>query len=1137
MTKLSSFTSSVRRHDSHPIRILSNSAASRLLSLTALFCIVSVTVLCLFQATPIFGALGDCGDGYTTCILASYTSTQTTELESHNGFTTNTPNAVYGDVHVNFTLSEASVVVLTYQITRTMPTSTIHGYQVVAADEFGLIQSADTAVRAGNFGMGTVINSAPGFMVLSLNAGDHSYYLRYRSSDNLSGVDSEDKFFTVETFSAIRLADVNIHTQNYHNPSPSFTLSTTNTDPASNVWPDSTASITVSEATPTLIRFRYSGDVGSFGRSCGFGSGCSAISNSNRYVLSVLIKDNVYQTMGRSIVGDMPWGYHEFMQVENLAAGTYNYEVRYRTSGNPSYFPDAADTYLGMTILQFPTGTVVAALNPTTAWTIAATSSWTAVDGLTETFTLDKDDMVLLQYQLSLYDTINSDIYMTMFVDGVEVVEMRTAADAAVVYPTGYATHFMALAAGSHTIEVRYQATQSFSFLLGGSVYDWIGRSMSAIALNTTISVVDTDTIQNGAVTCVNNVTEPAAPTSSARLDGIEFVLNVNYSGEFSSYFNVSFPDSDVSGYCDFSSVDVAGNAFWNVTSDADLCMNYLELRVPINAMLANCGFSQDNDREAGRTHMLNTLSLLSGQERIEKRDDDRELIRIVSRETQFSVDVSISTNVTAVTSEIMVSGVPVRGAGLKDLTIVVTPDGNEYDYTVQGQFITDVQFPYRLEEPVVVLGDMFLLNSADLSADTHCDTVDGFVEDQVCVQVWSFTAQIDPAVACVSSDFLSEWVNVTFSYNCSDVFEGECAPSFAESAFASFYLYSAEFCPEFSDIPLSADLTLYAYEPSGGSSASTPASDAFLSTAQNAPSSDFVEEAVFVYESTVFGEVLAIVPDAAATLGSTKILLIDTIPDDNSYSRITVYNDLQGAAVGVSGGNVMVNNTGFGLTEEQPSGDTRDYADARARFQFDWNANTADRDNTVGPSSDARAGFSISVLIEVTFAPGSLSSYEGSEAGKELLDSMHADEHSKTARTRVNLYADGDGEPREFSTVSRATVSGISGSSGPGATASSGSAFTVSPTVVAGGVAGIVLVAVVAFVVFRRPEPASASAKSSLPTSSSGVELYNVGTTPNMSNLASVHDMYANQQQHQLQQPADAFSMQMQNQMQNQMQ
>jgi hypothetical protein len=620
--------------------------------------------------------------------------------------------------------------------------------------------------------------------------------------------------------------------------------------------------------------------------------------------------------------------------------------------------------------------------------------------------------------------------------------------------------------------------------------------------------------LQLGSTTCVNNTTEPVSATSAASLDATYFVLTVNYSGEYDNYFNVSFPDSDVTAFCDFSSLDDDANALWNATSDPDLCMNYLELKVKTSDMLANCGFSQDLAREAGRTHMLNTISLLSGQNRIEKRDDDRELLIVVTRETQFSVDVSIATNITATTSEIMVTGVPVRGAGLKDLTIVITPNGDDYNYTVQGEFITDVQFPYRLEEPVVVLGDMFLDNSAELTANTHCNTVDGFTTGDVCTQVWSFNAQIDPAVACVTSDNLAEYVNVTFDYNCTDVFEGECAPDFAEDAIASFFLSSAEFCPEYSDIPLESDITLYAYQPSGGNTASAPANGAFISTAQNEPSSDFVEEAVFVYESTVYGEVKAIVPDAAATLGSTKILLIKTIPDDNSYTEVTVYNDLQGQASGITGGNVVVTNTGFGITEVQPSGDTRNYADARARFQFEWNTNTVDRNDADDSTADARAGFTMTVLIEVTFAPGSLSSYVGSDASKELLNTMHENEHSKTARSTVSLFADSD-EPREFTSTTRATVSGISGAS-PGAAASSGSSFTISPTVIGAGVAGIALVAIVAFVVFRRPEPT----KPTLPTSSSGVE------------LSSVQQMYATQQQ---QQPMTAQQQQMMQQQQQQ--
>jgi hypothetical protein len=1056
----------------------------------------------------------------------------TLELATHNGFSVPSPDIPYGNIHVNFTLDEASIVILNYKVSRSLGTSGFLVMQVVGSDEMTLIQSADTAVRAGNmkiYSPGGPLITAQGFMVLSLNAGSHSYYLRYRSNANLDSTDSSDAFYTVESFMAVRMPDATIHTQNYHNPDPSYTLvNDGGAYPSSNVWPDTSATVTVSEATPTLIHFRYAGDIGSLGRSCGFGPSCSASSNTNKWIVSSIWRDDTVQDMGKSVHGFVPWGMVEFMQVGNLAAGSYNYDVRYRTNAaSPKYFPESDYSYLGMTILQFPTATVLTEIADLSAWTVTTASSWTAVPGLTDTFTLADDDLVLLQYQFGFWDgSHDNDFYMTMFVDSVEVTEMRSVRDGSGNYAQGFGAHFVPMTAGSHTIEVRYRASSINAEFLSQNWPDYVTRSMSAIALNTTLAAQD---VQNGVTTCPNNSSEPIAPTSQATLSASRFVLTVNYSGEFDSYFNVTFPDSSLPGYCDFSSLDADANSLWTAThteseDDTTSCMNYLTLNVTTAAMLGNCGFSQDNVREPGRTHFLNTISLLTGQQRVEQRDDDRQLIRVVTRETQIPLDIAISTNTTAVTSEILVKGVPVRTEGLKDLTIVVGPDGNDYTYTVEGEFITDVQFPYRLEEPAVMLGDMFLASTAALTPNTYCDQVDGFVEEQICTQVWSFTAQIDPAVACVTSDFLSEFVNVTFGYNCTDVFEGECFPNFPSND-ASFYLYSAEFCPTYSNIPLEAEMTLYAYAPSGGSTASQPADGAFVSTAQNAPGSDFVEEATFVYESTVFGEVRAIVPDAASTLSSTTIKLIKTIPDDNTFSTKVVYDDLQDQAAGVSGGNVIVNNTGFGTTEEQPTGDIRAYSDARARFQFDWNANTADRENTPAPTaeSDAAAGFSVSVLIEVTFAPASLSSYDESgddgdgdgdgddvvdstDAGRELLNRMHANEHTKSARVTVELFADSDGRSRSFGVVGRASISGTQSVAGPTAATSSSGGFIASPAAVAVGAAvvGVALVALVAFVVFRRSEPSGTNntisktqlATGTLPASSSGVELSGFAVT-----------------------------------------
>jgi hypothetical protein len=133
------------------------------------------------------------------------------------------------------------------------PVTVLHAFQVVSADELDLIQSADTAVREGNYMYVGTLASGAGFMVLSLNAGDHSYYLRYRSEDSSFSVAAESvsSFFTVEALTATRLNGVNIHTQSYR--STPFTIPTGNVL-GNNDWPEGTATVTVSQPTPTLVR-------------------------------------------------------------------------------------------------------------------------------------------------------------------------------------------------------------------------------------------------------------------------------------------------------------------------------------------------------------------------------------------------------------------------------------------------------------------------------------------------------------------------------------------------------------------------------------------------------------------------------------------------------------------------------------------------------------------------------------------------------------------------------------------------------------------------------------------------------------------------------------------------------------------
>jgi Subtilase family len=606
---------------------------------------------------------------------------------------------------------------------------------------------------------------------------------------------------------------------------------------------------------------------------------------------------------------------------------------------------------------------------------------------------------------------------------------------------------------------------------------------------------------------CKNNMSEPTVPTYQVVTQGSFLLLTLNFSREFDVGVNVSFPNSD-NGYCDFSLVDPDGNPLWQLASeDPDQCLGQVVLNVSTSDMLSKCGFQQDTLREAGRTHFLNTIDITTEQLRLNLLREEY----VVSRSHSFMMDLSVATNVTAAAS-ISVRGVPVYQDLLADLRIEVVGDGDGgYLYYVRGLMLTDLQWPYRLQDPTHAISSNFVDSSFNISVDSYCNEVDGNTAEDICLQAWSFEMQIDPSVACISHTELADWFNLTLEYNCSDHYPGECNPTIG-SGVAAFELFSPNYCPELSSIALDADVVLYAYAPTGGSSGSSPASDEFLSTSQNSPGADFTAEGVFVYESTVFGEVTAAVPDGAATLGSTSILSITTKPA--GYSSITVYNDLANQAAGVSGGDVVVTNTGFGVSETQPSGVVRDYDNAHARFQFTWNANTVNRDNSESSSADGAQSVAIEVLVEVTFAEASVSSEDN-----DIITELAMQNRFKTRRSTLHLFAAETDFPADFAAVTIATVT----NSAPVGASSSSSAmqvFGMSATVAGVAVVSVLVVITALAVVVRRHRHNKSSQEQD-----EGVELHGITDAgmvasatnpgipptvfPDPTSLETVHDLY----------------------------
>jgi hypothetical protein len=604
------------------------------------------------------------------------------------------------------------------------------------------------------------------------------------------------------------------------------------------------------------------------------------------------------------------------------------------------------------------------------------------------------------------------------------------------------------------------------------------------------------------------NSTEPPVPEYDVQVANGDFVLTLNYSTGYDVYANVTFPDSESTAYCDFTSADKLANSLWQVSSNVlgDGCLSQTVLTVPVADLLANCGFEQNLDIEPSRVHFLQTVSISTAQTRYDLARREQ----IVTRETQFKVDVSISNNATAF-ANLQVFGVPVELDGLQNLRIDIETSGSDYLYYVRGAILTDLQWPYRVQEPDASISSNFVASTFSITADTYCDLADGHTEDEVCRQRWTFETQIDPSVACEAHSSLGDWLNVTFQFNCSDAFQGECAPSFSGNGVLAYYLESPFYCPSASSIGLDATLTLYAYD-SGNSADAAPA-NAFYSQAQNAPSSEFVEEAAFVYESNVFGEVHTSVPDAAATLASTKILAITTRPA--GFSDIVVYNDLSGQSEGVDGGNVRVENGGFGASETQPTGQVRAYSDARARFQFTWNNNTVQRDESASQTADDAVTVAVDVLVEVTFAQGVSSIDDSPSASRELLSEMSENDRLKSARSIVELMAGQSLFDREFSARSIASLSaGNAASTNPHSDDDDDSIIpgVSNSAAVVGGVA-IVTVAAMIAVVATKHNRSSDNKTSSLPPSSSSFD-GTIGSaelaTSMPISLVNVEEMYA---------------------------
>jgi hypothetical protein len=837
-----------------------------------------------------------------------------------------------------------------------------------------------------------------------------------------------------------------------------------------------------------------------------------------------LYKNNALQQQGRMIAGDLPYGNLEYWKVETLPPGTYSYQARYRGNhvASTTYWPDSDSTYLGMTILQFPGGAVLSSLSPLSTFTVPTLEdTWGAVDGLSDSFTLAEDDIVLLEYHMSGGSSSN-DWMTTMFVDGIEVVELRTLHNRHTTYLNMFATHMLPLAAGSHTIEVRYRKG-------GGTLTsdsDYHGRSMTAIAMNAVVDAcpsdpnktsagqcgcgeLETDTDSDGIADCVDNCPndantdqadddsdgignvcacpledascnyqpDPPAVTFSDVVIGADNLayhrIQMNASAHWSEYVKVLFPDSD-NEHCDYTS----GQVTWSVaTASDDSCTKMYSVDILMSDFLGKCGFTQ-TIRNGDSLFFQQTAQILTNRTCEDGRINQLSLsnvelseTRAITRETQYEIEVVAPTNVTAKSGGLEVFGTAYTLELLGDLTI--TPDIDTNMPTISGLFVTETQHPYELQDPVFELTGDFNYATFELTG-TYC-TADNSTR-LPCQQTWSYSFQ--PNQTCPDKAQLEgELVQVTWNVNCSDGFIGECAPSFTVQPEATFTLNSPIYCFSSDYIELTPALEVYQFDQLTANSANFGAS-----TLGTLTDNGFSVERVFTIDSQFYAEYTVVAAGAGVTLTATTLKKVSTTT--SSRGELVLYETNAAEQVITQTTTFVVHDTGFGTDESS------DFADYRTRFQFTWlNDTTVLLDSTEDLAQTiALSATAISIFTNVQ----SLRKADIDEH-HPVLSKLNSDQHSKEQEDKhMILFADGD-EPRDSKTTVLTRLAPASTNTPAASTASSG--FVVSPTVAAAGIALIAVVALVAFAVLRRNRKHNPRQSKSLPATSSNVQLVDVGS------------------------------------------
>jgi hypothetical protein len=588
-----------------------------------------------------------------------------------------------------------------------------------------------------------------------------------------------------------------------------------------------------------------------------------------------------------------------------------------------------------------------------------------------------------------------------------------------------------------------------------------------------TVNTVNGDNfIQRRLDNCANHTSEAPVPTYVVYIDAQDFVMDIAFQQDRGAEPMTGFSNVAVSfggtGFCDFNTsgldffAEVAGNwTLYNVTDQE--CLEHWRLRIPASVALGQCGYLQDRERSdyEGKsfTHFVNVVEIHTEQHR----EDLARNAWTASRYTELSSTVRIANNVTAVAENLQVYGTSLTLSLLGGLTInPITVSSGVYVYEVTGQLATDVQWPYRLEQTSGSISPELVSpagNDIVLYPDWYCE--DGLADNN-CVQVWTYAFNISEDAACSSIPKLSgEWVAASFLVNCSESYEGECAPQYDATPGFNFTMSSPNFCPDEEFVEIQAQVDVYAYDT--GNSGDKPPADDFVTQPSNdiASIDEYVTENLFVFESDAFFEVSMTVGRSAATPQETYIEEIRTVPTDTNYNAAIIYKDFDGdgiASINTTG--VTVRNSGFG---------TGDYDKSHSRFVITW----SDLTYSGFADTDRLLGLSIEIDIVMKFQEASLSG--GNEgvyrSTQQLYASRRADDSGfdllDRRDDRINTAA-----------VANVQVIMPGGDSDGSSVNGSGDSSATGTVVVVGGVAAVAMIALAAYFVHKKNSSKNGNSK-----------------------------------------------------------